>query len=86
MSKQEMYAEIDRKVFAQLDQQQTGTAKTLKEAIANGRRVDPGTPTIHLYVRDFLAQKFGAAFVASDGETLAKLQELWSSITGEEPS
>ncbi len=84
MTKKEAYAEIDRTVFAALDAQKTGTPKTLREAISNGRKVDPGTPTIHEHVRDFLAQKFGAAFLESEGETLAKLQELWTAVTGED--
>jgi hypothetical protein len=69
----------------------TATPKTLNEAISNGlysfglsNRERPAPDVIEAHLRDFLAQKIGAAMLGTDSlETKKALQLLWEKITGE---
>jgi len=69
-----------------------GTPKTLTDAILNGVNACGGTAwsavslstAVQQHVRDFLAQKFGVAFLNAPNEAaLNDLHALWESITGE---
>jgi hypothetical protein len=69
-----------------------GTPKTLNEAISNGlysfglgNRESPAPLVIEAHVRDFIAQKFGAAMLNTSDDALAfnTLANLWEKIIGE---
>lgn len=63
------------------------TPLSLDEAVYRGLSVGPLCDVIQrtrAQVRDFLAQKFGAAYLrANSEEELERLVELWNQVTGE---
>lgn len=61
-----------------------GTPKTLEEAIAFALMVGPLSDCqerLYYQIRDFLAQRFGVAYLQTSGEELERLQELFENIT-----
>jgi hypothetical protein len=66
-----------------------GTPKDLREAIRRALYVGPlsgAENRLMDYVKDFLAQRFGAAQMQAQGnETPESLDRLWKSIFREEP-
>jgi hypothetical protein len=62
-----------------------GTPKSLNEAVQNALMVGPmneAPERVVAHVRDFLAQRFGAAMLERP-ESQSVLDELWETITGE---
>lgn len=62
-----------------------GTPKTLDEAIIRAVMVagpiGETTHIIHMYVKDFLAQKFNVAYFEADGIELDRLEKLFKLCT-----
>ena len=67
------------------EKQQAGAPKTLAEAIARAACTTPagaGLSQIQNSVVDFMAQKFGAAYLMAESEEeSARLESLWLQIT-----
>lgn len=63
------------------------TPKTLEEAVYRALAVGPLNMVItrtRAHVRDFIAQKFAAAYLKAESEAeLERLVELWNQITDE---
>lgn len=65
---------------------QQGTPKTLREAVSNGlssyRPDSSGRMDEHveLHVKDFLAQKFGAAMISATEENEIELKRLYLAL------
>lgn len=65
-----------------------GTPKTLLQAVKCGMLVGPLSGSVwrtRRHVRDFLAQRFGTAYLEHSGspEIVAAMEKLWKEITGE---
>lgn len=78
------YADPGRTVLRRID---GGTPLSLKEAIQNGGSFSVDRLNhVYMNVRDFLAQRIGAAILEADGSERERLEALWTSITGEKLS
>lgn len=73
-----------------MKQKTLGTPKSLTETIAYaistvrfGSGIDTGIAHFRSIIRDYLAQKFAAAYIKASPEQLEALEELWSNITKE---
>lgn len=65
----------------------TETNKSLKDAINNAARrrsLTDKEDRLHIFIKDYLAQKFTAAYIRAESpEELARLKILWESINGD---
>lgn len=64
-----------------------GTPRTFHEAIENAFGGSPYLgglkASVHEHTRDYLAQKFGAAYLTHDEKTVEILEKLFNDIVGE---